>query len=113
MPGQKSKDHEDPPVEDVELVVHEDDDDDVDIPELEDIDEDEDEEGGEQHGSEEEEEEDGLDFGFHDPFAAYLLTSEGESLPDVLKNIHVTLTALVDVLDKQSRILFKISKKFQ
>lgn len=67
----------------------------------------------EEEGDDECEEEEGDDeeFAFGDPLAPYLLTSEGESIPDVLKGILESLNALTDVLEKQSRILFKISKK--
>ena len=53
-------------------------------------------------------EDEDLDFGEEDmlgnPFESMLLTSEGESVPDVLKGIQ-------SAFEKQNKILFKISNQ--
>ena len=76
--------------------------------EFDDEDEEEEEEGEDENDEFDDEEED--DYHFADPLAPYLLTSGGENIPQVLKGIQETLAVLTEILDKQTRILFKISK---
>lgn len=46
-----------------------------------------------------------------DPFTQVLISSQGESIPDVLAGIRDSIDALNAVLEKQARILFKICTK--
>lgn len=64
--------------------------------------------GGSDDQSYDDEEEDCYE---EDPFAQVLLTADGENIPDVLKGIQASIDALTAVLDKQSRILYKIATR--
>jgi hypothetical protein len=66
-------------------------------------------------GSEEDDDEayDDDDVYDEDPFAQVLLSADGESIPDVLKGIQASIDALTAVLDKQSRIMYKIATHLQ
>lgn len=55
-----------------------------------------------------EEEEDGTVYD-EDPFAQMLVSSEGETIPDVLSGIRGSLESLAALMDKQTKILFKIA----
>ena len=69
--------------------------------------EEEGEEDAEEYDVDEEDEEQGIEY--EDPFAQLLLTSEGETMPDVLKGIQESLESLTAAVEKQSRVLFKIA----
>ena len=53
----------------------------------------------------------GDDYYEEDPFAQVLLTADGENIPEVLKGIQTSIDALTAVLDKQSRVLYKIATR--
>lgn len=46
-----------------------------------------------------------------DGFVNFMVTSDGETVPDVLKGIQVSLDNLCSVLEKQGRILFKLTNQ--
>lgn len=53
----------------------------------------------------------GDDYYEEDPFAQVLLTADGENIPEVLKGIQASIDALTAVLDKQSRVLYKLATR--
>ena len=73
--------------------------------------EEEEEEEDEQEDEGDDERDDYLDEDDDEPdiFAQMLLSSDRETIPDVLKGIQTALDSLVHVMEKQGRILFKIS----
>ncbi len=55
--------------------------------------------------------EDSDEYYEEDPFAQVLMTADGENIPDVLKGIQMSIEGLTDVLEKQSRVLYKLLHK--